>query len=322
MTPHPSLQLTDEVADALRDGAPVVALESTIISHGMPYPQQRRDGARGRGHHPRRTARCRRRSRCSTAVPRIGLGDDDLELLASQRRRRQGQRPRPAVRRRARRPRRHHRRLDDAARGAGRDPGLRHRRSRRRAPRRAAVLRRQRRPDRARRPPTSRWSRAGVKSILDIGLTLETLETLGVPVLAVGTDEFPSFYSRSSGHARPDARRRRRTRWPRSCAPSGTSASTAAWSSPTRSPSRDEIPAERDRRHHRPGPGRHGRPRHPRQGRDAVPPRPDRRDHRRREPRRPTSRWSATTRASAPRSPRRTPRSSAVGQDRSARSTA
>src|SRR6185369_11126397 len=38
---------------------------------------------------------------------------------------------------------------------------------------------------------------AGVKSILDIGLTLETLETLGVPVLAVGTDEFPSFYSRS-----------------------------------------------------------------------------------------------------------------------------
>jgi pseudouridine-5'-phosphate glycosidase len=44
---------------------------------------------------------------------------------------------------------------------------------------------------------------AGVKSILDIGLTLETLETLGVPVLAYGTDEFPSFFSRSSGHAAP-----------------------------------------------------------------------------------------------------------------------
>jgi pseudouridine-5'-phosphate glycosidase len=44
---------------------------------------------------------------------------------------------------------------------------------------------------------------AGVKSILDIGLTLETLETLGVPVLAFGSDEFPSFYSRSSGHAAP-----------------------------------------------------------------------------------------------------------------------
>ena len=38
-TPHPSLVLTDEVAHALSDGAPVVALESTIISHGMPYPQ-------------------------------------------------------------------------------------------------------------------------------------------------------------------------------------------------------------------------------------------------------------------------------------------
>ena len=38
-TPHPDLELTDEVAQAIADGAPVVALESTIISHGMPYPQ-------------------------------------------------------------------------------------------------------------------------------------------------------------------------------------------------------------------------------------------------------------------------------------------
>ena len=44
---------------------------------------------------------------------------------------------------------------------------------------------------------------AGVKSILDIGLTLEVLETLGVPVLVEGSDEFPSFYSRSSGFAAP-----------------------------------------------------------------------------------------------------------------------
>ncbi|HEX6292463.1 MAG TPA: pseudouridine-5'-phosphate glycosidase [Herpetosiphonaceae bacterium] len=40
---------------------------------------------------------------------------------------------------------------------------------------------------------------AGAKSILDIPATLEVLETLGVPVVGYGTDEFPSFYSRSSG---------------------------------------------------------------------------------------------------------------------------
>lgn len=40
---------------------------------------------------------------------------------------------------------------------------------------------------------------AGVKSILDIGKTLEKLETLGVPVLGYQTEEFPSFYTRKSG---------------------------------------------------------------------------------------------------------------------------
>lgn len=40
---------------------------------------------------------------------------------------------------------------------------------------------------------------AGAKSILDIGLTLEYLETHGVPVLGYGVDEFPAFYTRSSG---------------------------------------------------------------------------------------------------------------------------
>ena len=40
---------------------------------------------------------------------------------------------------------------------------------------------------------------AGVKSILDIGLTLEYLETHGVPVLAVGQPDFPAFFTRDSG---------------------------------------------------------------------------------------------------------------------------
>jgi pseudouridine-5'-phosphate glycosidase len=44
---------------------------------------------------------------------------------------------------------------------------------------------------------------AGVKSILDIGLTLEYLETLGVPVVTFGSEEFPSFYSRGSGFQSP-----------------------------------------------------------------------------------------------------------------------
>ncbi len=40
---------------------------------------------------------------------------------------------------------------------------------------------------------------AGIKSILDIGLTLEYLETMGVPVIGYNTDELPAFYSRKSG---------------------------------------------------------------------------------------------------------------------------
>ena len=44
---------------------------------------------------------------------------------------------------------------------------------------------------------------AGAKAILDLALTLETLETFGVPVVGYGTDDFPAFYSRSSGHKVP-----------------------------------------------------------------------------------------------------------------------
>lgn len=44
---------------------------------------------------------------------------------------------------------------------------------------------------------------AGVKAILDIGLTLEKLETFGVPVIGYCTDDFPAFYTRSSGFKVP-----------------------------------------------------------------------------------------------------------------------
>jgi pseudouridine-5'-phosphate glycosidase len=61
---------------------------------------------------------------------------------------------------------------------------------------------------------------AGVKSILDIGATLERLETLSVPVVVYRADEFPAFYSRSSGHKAPlrldaveDIARMMRAKW-------------------------------------------------------------------------------------------------------------
>ena len=82
MTPHPSLLLTDEVAAALRDGAPVVALESTIISHGMPYPRNVEMAREVEG-----IIREADVVPATIAIlhgrPRIGLADDDLELLAS-----------------------------------------------------------------------------------------------------------------------------------------------------------------------------------------------------------------------------------------------
>ncbi len=44
---------------------------------------------------------------------------------------------------------------------------------------------------------------AGAKAILDLPRTLEVLETLGVPVIAVGQDGFPAFWSRESGLPAP-----------------------------------------------------------------------------------------------------------------------
>ena len=81
-TPHPSLQLTDEVAQALADGAPVVALESTIISHGMPYPQNVEMATE-----VERIIREGGAVPATIAVldgrPKIGLDADALELLAT-----------------------------------------------------------------------------------------------------------------------------------------------------------------------------------------------------------------------------------------------
>ena len=51
---------------------------------------------------------------------------------------------------------------------------------------------------------------AGAKAILDLPKTLEVLETLGVPVIAFGQDEFPAFWSRVFGPAGAVAHGQRR----------------------------------------------------------------------------------------------------------------
>ncbi|HCB03800.1 MAG TPA: pseudouridine-5'-phosphate glycosidase [Nocardioides sp.] len=195
------IQLTDEVRTALDEGRPVVALESTIISHGMPYPQNvamatEVEGiVRTHGAVPATIA-------VLGGVPRIGLSADDLELLASD---------------------------PDVAKVSVRDLPSVIARGGHGATTVASTMRlaalagirvfvtgglggvhRGASTSFDVSADLTELSRtpvcvvcAGVKSILDIGLTLETLETLGVPVLVDGSEEFPSFYSRGSGFPAP-----------------------------------------------------------------------------------------------------------------------
>lgn len=199
--PHPSLRLSPEVAHALAAGEPVVALESTIISHGMPYPRNVEmavevEAIIGEGGATPATIAV------LDGVPRIGLERDDLQTLATH---------------------------PDVAKVSLRDlpyvmAGGAHGATTVAATMRLAALAGIRvfvtgglggvhrgaatsmdiSADLTELSQTDvAVVSAGVKSILDIGLTLEVLETLGVPVVTVGSDEFPSFYSRSSGHAAP-----------------------------------------------------------------------------------------------------------------------
>ncbi len=189
--------LSEEVAAAIAAGGPVVALESTIISHGMPWPQNAETArmieaeVRAHGAAPATIA-------VIDGVLRAGLDNAALERLA---------RGLEVVKASSR---------DLAAvmakratagttvsatmliaelagiavfatggvggvhRGAGSSFDI------------SADL------VELARTPTAVVC-AGVKSILDIPKTLEFLETQRVPVLAFGTDEFPAFYSRSSG---------------------------------------------------------------------------------------------------------------------------
>ena len=196
------LQLTDEVRTALTEGRPVVALESTIISHGMPYPdnvvmaREVEDIIRGHDVTPATTA-------VLDGTPRIGLDADALELLG------RGQ--------------------EDIRKVSIRDLPYVVARKEHGATTVAATMRLAalagirvfttgglggvHRGAATTMDVSADLTElslidvtvisAGVKSILDIGLTLEKLETLGVPVLGYRTDDFPAFYTRTSGYAAP-----------------------------------------------------------------------------------------------------------------------
>ena len=195
---NPYLDIHPEVARALAEGKPVVALESTIISHGMPYPQN-----------VETALNVERIVRENGAVPatiaviggrlKAGLTPEEIEYFGKK-----GQAIAKASRR------------DLAvlcARGqdgattvtttmiiahmagikifaTGGIGGV-HRGAETTMDISADL-------EELSQTPVMVVC-AGAKSILDLGLTLEYLETKGVPVIGYGTEELPAFYTRQSG---------------------------------------------------------------------------------------------------------------------------
>ena len=192
------LDVNPEVAEAVKAGRPVVALESTIISHGMPYPQN-----------VETALTVEKIIRDNGAVPatiailggrlKTGLTPDEIEYLgkAGTKVTKASRRDLPVLAARG---------MDGATtvtttmiiahmagisvfatggiggvhRGAETTMDI------------SADL-----EELANTPVMVIC--AGAKSILDLGLTLEYLETHGVPVLGYGTKELPAFYTRKSG---------------------------------------------------------------------------------------------------------------------------
>lgn len=193
------LEIHPEVEEALKQGKAVVALESTIISHGMPYPQNVK------------TAReVERIIRENGAVPatiailkgkiKVGLTDEELEYLGQ---------------------------AKDVIKASRRDLPFIVAMKRDGATTVAATMicadlagirvfvtggiggvhRNAQETFDISADLTELGKTsvavvcAGAKSILDIGLTLEYLETLGVPVVGYKTNELPAFYTRKSGYS-------------------------------------------------------------------------------------------------------------------------
>lgn len=193
-----NVKLSDEVREALALGRPVIALESTIIAHGMPYPQN-----------VKTALACERLARTHGAVPATiaiiggqlcaGLTEEQIEYLGREGRNvaKVSRRDIPYI-------------MAKGADGAttvaatmfiARLAGIKvfatggiggvHRGAQETFDISA---------DLEELADTSVMVIcAGAKSILDLGLTLEYLETHGVTVIGYGTDELPAFYTRKSG---------------------------------------------------------------------------------------------------------------------------
>ncbi|WP_417693706.1 pseudouridine-5'-phosphate glycosidase [Roseibium sp.] len=201
MTHSTLLQPTDEIRQALADGKPVVALESTIITHGMPYPdnvataRQVEADIRERGAIPATIAVLDGRIR-------IGLDDADLERLAQATDVMKCSRADLALAISTGRP---GATTVAATMMAAELAGIRvfatggiggvHKGAETSFDVSADL-------DELGRTPVCVVA-AGAKALLDIPKTLEVLETRGVPVVAYGADELPAFWSRQSGVAAP-----------------------------------------------------------------------------------------------------------------------
>lgn len=204
------LQVADEVALALAGGSPVVALESTLISHGLDYPANL-EVARASEAAVRDTGAVPATVAIRDGRLLVGLADQDLEALATA--------PRGSVLKASR---------PSLAAALARDGWAATTVSATMLAAHAAGLRvfgtggiggvhRGAGPgpsldissdvDELARTPLAVVC-AGPKAILDVPNTLEVLETRGVPVVAVGQAELPGFYARSAGvlapHAVPD----------------------------------------------------------------------------------------------------------------------
>jgi pseudouridine-5'-phosphate glycosidase len=188
------LTVRAEIQGALRERRPVVALESTLIAHGLPWPTNL-ETARA----AEQTVRAHGAVPATIAVlqgqPTIGLTDSEIEALA---------------------------RNDGVLKASRRDLGIAIAQGRTAATTVAATMALAHQAG-IRVLATGgiggahheAWDLsadltelartavavvcAGAKSILDLPRTLELLETLSVPVLGYGCDEFPAFYLKTSG---------------------------------------------------------------------------------------------------------------------------